>query len=126
MCVVVNTPRNPLEARSENAPYASILGLDAGALVVIGAVEHTDVRLVLKPLRRDGGRWWGGAGGCRSYSAGELHNTTDVRPEALDTLICRVHHFRTCAFPIKELTADILLLDVPWILISHQPESGDG
>jgi hypothetical protein len=30
MCVVIDTPPNSLEARSENAQYASILGLDAG------------------------------------------------------------------------------------------------
>ncbi|KAJ8580780.1 hypothetical protein M405DRAFT_888094 [Rhizopogon salebrosus TDB-379] len=60
------------------------------------------------------------------YNARELHNTTDVRPEALDGLIYSMHRSRTCASPIKGPTADILLLDVPWILVSRQPKSGDG
>ncbi|KAG0692068.1 hypothetical protein DFH29DRAFT_1009454 [Suillus ampliporus] len=43
------------------------------------------------------------------YGAGELYNTSDVRLNAFDGAIYRMHRFRTCASPIKGLTADILI-----------------
>ncbi|KAG1905338.1 NUDIX hydrolase domain-like protein [Suillus fuscotomentosus] len=43
------------------------------------------------------------------YSAGDVYNPSDVRLDAFDGLIYRMHRFRTCASPIKGLTADILI-----------------
>ncbi|KAG2146062.1 NUDIX hydrolase domain-like protein, partial [Suillus bovinus] len=43
------------------------------------------------------------------YNAGDLYNPSDVRLDAFDGLIYRMHRFRTCASPIKGLTADILI-----------------
>lgn len=43
------------------------------------------------------------------YSAGDVYNPSDVRPDAFDGLVYRMHRFRTCASPIKGLTADILI-----------------
>ncbi|OAX34496.1 hypothetical protein K503DRAFT_698631 [Rhizopogon vinicolor AM-OR11-026] len=43
------------------------------------------------------------------YGDGEVYNTTDVRFDAYDGLLYRMHRFRTCASPIKGLTADILI-----------------
>ncbi|KAG1750236.1 hypothetical protein EDB19DRAFT_1679191 [Suillus lakei] len=43
------------------------------------------------------------------YSTGEVYNPSDVRLDAFDGLIYRMHRFRTCASPIKGLTADILI-----------------
>ncbi|KAG1723364.1 uncharacterized protein EDB91DRAFT_1173042 [Suillus paluster] len=43
------------------------------------------------------------------YSAEEVYNTSDVRLKAFDGVIYRMHRFRTCASPIKGLTADILI-----------------
>ncbi|KAG2030434.1 NUDIX hydrolase domain-like protein [Suillus americanus] len=43
------------------------------------------------------------------YDAGDVHNPSDVRLDAFDGLIYRMHRFRTCASPIKGLTADILI-----------------
>ncbi|OJA16764.1 hypothetical protein AZE42_10376 [Rhizopogon vesiculosus] len=62
-----------------------------------------DPQLILnngEPLVGEGEDW--------PYGAGEVHNTTDVRFDAYDGLIYRMHRFRTCASPIKGLTADIL------------------
>jgi len=39
----------------------------------------------------------------------DLYNTSDVVAEAYDNLIYRMHRFRSCASPIKGLTADILI-----------------
>lgn len=43
------------------------------------------------------------------YGAGDVYNPSDVRLDAFDGLIYRMHRFRTCASPIKGLTADILI-----------------
>ncbi|OAX36329.1 hypothetical protein K503DRAFT_658616, partial [Rhizopogon vinicolor AM-OR11-026] len=43
------------------------------------------------------------------YGAMKVHNTRDVRLDALDGLIYRMYHFRTCASPIKGLTAGVLI-----------------
>lgn len=43
-------------------------------------------------------------------------NTTDVRLDGLDGLIYRMHRFRTCASPIKGLTADILVRHICFML----------
>ncbi|KIM64264.1 hypothetical protein SCLCIDRAFT_640822 [Scleroderma citrinum Foug A] len=39
----------------------------------------------------------------------ELYNTSDVIVEAFDNFVYRMHRFRSCASPIKGLTADILI-----------------
>lgn len=43
------------------------------------------------------------------YGAGDVYNPSDVHLDAFDGLIYRMHRFRTCASPIKGLTADILI-----------------
>ncbi|OJA20543.1 hypothetical protein AZE42_13360 [Rhizopogon vesiculosus] len=49
-----------------------------------------------------------GEGEDYPYGAVNVHNTTDVRLDALDGLIYRMHRVRTFASPIKGLTGDIL------------------
>ncbi|KAG6330682.1 hypothetical protein ID866_8410 [Astraeus odoratus] len=39
----------------------------------------------------------------------DVYNTSDVAVEAYDNLVYRMHRFRSCASPIKGLTADILI-----------------
>lgn len=54
------------------------------------------------------------------YGAGDVYNPSDVRLDAFDGLLYRMHRFRTCASPIKGLTADILIT-VAEIAYGHKP-----
>ncbi|OJA08833.1 hypothetical protein AZE42_08940 [Rhizopogon vesiculosus] len=49
-----------------------------------------------------------GEGEDYPYGAVNVHNTTDVRLDAHDGLVYKMHRFRTCASPIKGLAGDIL------------------
>ncbi|KIK34716.1 hypothetical protein CY34DRAFT_97456, partial [Suillus luteus UH-Slu-Lm8-n1] len=55
------------------------------------------------------------------YGAGD--HPSDVRLDAFDGLIYRMHRFRTCASPIKGLTADILIT-VAELAYGHTPIYG--
>lgn len=57
------------------------------------------------------------------YGAGDVYNPSDVRLDAFDGLIYRMHRFRTCASPIKGLTADILIT-VAELAYGHKPVYG--
>lgn len=57
------------------------------------------------------------------YSAGEVYNPSDVHLDAFDGLVYRMHRFRTCASPIKGLTADILI-SVAELAYGHKPVYG--
>ncbi|KAG1740396.1 NUDIX hydrolase domain-like protein, partial [Suillus occidentalis] len=57
------------------------------------------------------------------YGAGDVYHPSDVRLDAFDGLIYRMHRFRTCASPIKGLTADILIT-VAELAYGHKPIYG--